>query len=336
MKSNSAICSLRVVLTALAALGSTGNVPAQTSSTGAAQDYPIKPIRLVSPFTAGGSSDTLGRLIGIKLAETWNQQIVVENRPGAGGVIGTDFVAKAAPDGYTILLTSSSTVAVAPALGVKLPYDSLTDLAPITQVASAHQILVVHPSLPVKSVRELIAFSKSRPGELAFATNGNGTPSHIAGELFEQMAKVDMLAVPYKGGSQGSIAVVSGEVSLTFGSLISMLPYVRGGRLRALAVTGAKRSIALPSLPTVSEAGLRGYEVNNWYGMFAPAATPQNIIAKLNAAIVRVMHLPEVRERLLNLGVEPVGNLPRELAAYMKTEIAKWTQLIKSSGARKN
>jgi tripartite-type tricarboxylate transporter receptor subunit TctC len=323
-----------VALAALAAFAVAGNSHAQITAAAAERSYPAKLIHLISPYPPGGSSDTLGRLVGQKLTEAWGQPVIVENRAGAAGTIGSDYVAKAPPDGYTILLTSSSTHAVGPALGGKLPYDPLRDFAAVTQVASAYQILVVQPSLPAGSVRELIALAKSKPGQLSFASNGNGTPSHIAGELFKTMAKVEMLHVPYKGGGPMAIAMLSGEVSLTFGSLIGMLPHVRTGKLKALAVTAIKRQAAVPDLPTLSESGLAGYEVNNWYGVLAPAATPQEIVATLNTAIVKIMHLPEVRERLSKEGLEPAGTTPAEFASYIKAEIGKWSQVVKASGAR--
>lgn len=326
------------ILSAAAAVvvgvGAAGDGGAQTAAVTAAQGYPAKSIRFVSPFAPGGSTDTLARLIGQKITESWGQPVVVENRPGAGGTIGSDLVAKAPPDGYTILLTSVSAHAIGPALRGRLPYDPLRDFAAVTQVASGHNILVVHPSLPVKSVRELIALAKSKPGELTFASGGNGTPAHIAGELFKTMAKVEMVHVPYKGGGPAAIAILSGEVSLTFGSIATVLPQVRAGKVRAVAVTGARRSSAVPDLPTISEAGVPGYELNSWYGVLAPAATPREIVAKLSAEVVRILHLPEVRDRIAHEGIEPAGTTPEEFAAYIKAEIAKWARVVKASGAR--
>ncbi len=310
-----------------------GLVAALCIAHASAQSYPLKPIHLVSPYPPGGSSDTLGRLIGQKVSEDWNQQVIIDNRPGAAGAIGSDYASKATPDGYTLLLTSSATHAVAPALGVKLPYDPVRDFAAITQLASSVQILVVHPSLPVKTVRDLIALAKSQPGKLSFASNGNGTPSQIAGEMFKTMAKVDMLHVPYKGGGPAAIAVISGEVSLSFGSLIAMLPATHAGKLRPIAVTGLKRSPIAPELPTVNESGLPGYEITNWYGVLGPKALPAEIVNKLNAELVKVVRLPDVSKRLADDGLEPNGTSPQEFSNYIRSQIEKLTQVVKASGA---
>jgi len=298
----------------------------------AAQPYPSRPIRFVSPFAAGGSTDQLARLLGQKMSETWGQPIIVENRPGAGGTTGSELVAKAPPDGYTILLTSSSAHAIGPALRTKLPYDPIKDFAAVTQVASGFNLLVVHPSLPVHSVRELIALARARPGVIAYASGGIGTPAHMAGALFHALAKVDLVHVPYKGGAPAAVAILSGEVPVTFGSIQTVLPQVRNGRLRALASTGARRAAAVPDLPTVAEAGVPGYELNSWYGVLAPAATPHDIVAKLNAEMVRILRLSETRERLTHEGVEPAGTTSEEFAAYIKAEIAKWARVIRAAG----
>ena len=298
----------------------------------AAQPYPSRPIRFVSPFAAGGSTDQLARLLGQKMSETWGQPVIVENRPGAGGTTGSELVAKAPPDGYTILLTSSSAHAIGPALRTKLPYDPIKDFAAVTQVASGFNLLVVHPSLPVHSVRELIALARARPGVIAYASGGIGTPAHMAGALFHALAKVDLVHVPYKGGAPAAVAILSGEVPVTFGSIQTVLPQVRNGRLRALASTGARRAAAVPDLPTVAEAGVPGYELNSWYGVLAPAATPHDIVAKLNAEMVRILRLSETRERLTHEGVEPAGTTSEEFAAYIKAEIAKWARVIRAAG----
>ena len=299
-----------------------------------AQRYPARPIRIVSPFAAGGSTDILARLIGQKLTASWGEPVIVDNRAGAGGIIGSDLVAKAQPDGYTLLLTSTSAHAINPALHRTLPYDPLRDFAAVTQVATGHNILVVHPSVPAKSVQELIALAKSNPGTLTFSSGGNGTPAHIAGELFNSLAKVDMVHVPYKGGGPAAVALLAGEVSLSFGSVTTVLPQVRANRLKALAVTGAKRSSMVPELPTIAEAGVPGYALNSWYGVLAPARTPRQIVAKLSAEIVRILNLADVRAKLLQEGVDPEGTTPQEFSAFIRAEVEKWPRLVKAAGAR--
>lgn len=323
----------RSVLGALAVLLAAAVTTESAAQTGA-QGYPARPLRFVSPFSPGGTTDTLARLIGQKLTETWGQSVVIENRPGAGGTIGAEAVARAAPDGYTLLLTSVGAHAVSPALRSKLAYDAVRDFSPITQVASGHNILVVHPSLPVRSVQELISFARNKPGQLTFASGGHGTSPHMGGELFKSLARVDMIHVPYKGGGPAAIALLSGEVSLSFGSIATVLPQVRAGKLWALAVTGRARSSALPDLPTVAEAGVPGYELNSWYGVLAPAHTSPEIVNKLGSEIIRVLRLPDVRERMLHEGVEPAGTTPEEFGAYIRSEIAKWTRVVKATGAR--
>ncbi|HEV8518040.1 MAG TPA: tripartite tricarboxylate transporter substrate binding protein [Burkholderiales bacterium] len=299
-----------------------------------AQRYPARPIRIVSPFAAGGSTDILARLIGQKLTESWGEPVIVDNRAGAGGIIGSDLVAKAQPDGYTLLLTSTSAHAINPALHRTLPYDPLRDFAAVTQVATGHNILVVHPSVPAKSVQELIALAKSKPGTLTFSSGGNGTPAHIAGELFKSLAKVDMVHVPYKGGGPAAVALLAGEVSLSFGSVTTVLPQVRANRLKSLAVTGAKRSSMVPELPTIAEAGVPGYALNSWYGVLAPARTPRQIVAKLSTEIVRILNLADVRAKLLQEGVDPEGTTPQEFSAFIRAEVEKWPRLVKAAGAR--
>lgn len=304
------------------------------AQTGGAAAYPAKAIRFVSPFAPGGSTDTLARVIGQKMNEAWGQPVIVDNRPGAGGTIASELVAKSPPDGYTILLTSVSAQAISPALRSRLAYDPVRDFAAVSQVASGHNILAVHPSLPVTSVKELIALARARPAELTFSSGGSGTPAHIGAELFKSMANVNMVHVPYKGGGPAAIALLSGEVSLTFGSISTVLPQVRAGKVRALAVTGSKRAAAAPNLPTVGEAGVPGYELNSWYGVLAPGATPAEIVTKLGAEIVRIVHAPDVRDRLTREGVEPAGTTPAEFSAYIKAEIEKWARVVKASGAR--
>ncbi len=296
------------------------------------QRYPSKTIRFVSPFAAGGSTDGLARLIGQRLTEAWEQPVVVDNRPGAGGTLGSDIVAKAPPDGHTILLTSVSAHAIGPAMRRKMPYDPVKDFATLSQVASGHNVLAVHPSLPVKSVKELLALARAKPGQLTYGSGGVGTTTHIAGELFKSLGKVDLVHVPYKGGGPLSIALLSGEISISFGSIATVLPQVRAGRQRALAVTGAARAQAMATLPTVAEAGIAGYEMNSWYGVLAPAATPRDIVQRLSAEIARIIKLPETRERLAHEGQEAAGTTADEFATYLRSEVEKWARVVKSSG----
>jgi tripartite-type tricarboxylate transporter receptor subunit TctC len=297
-----------------------------------AQHYPAKAIRFVSPFAAGGSTDGLARLIGQKLTEAWNQPVVVENRPGAGGTVGSEIVAKAPPDGYTILLTSVSAHAIGPAMRRKLPYDPVMDFATISQIASGYNVLVVHPSLPVRSVKELLALSRARPGQLTYGSGGIGTTTHIAGELFKSLGKVDIVHVAYKGGGPLAIAILSGEVPVAFGSIATVLPQLRAGKLRGLAVTGSSRAAAIPDLPTIAEAGIPGYELNSWYGVLAPAATPRDIVQKLSAEIVRIVRLPDVREHLVYEGQEPAGTTAEAFAAYLRAEVEKWARVVRVAG----
>ena len=333
MKRKHGGCSIAAVAAALLWSGMIRDSAAQAPA-GTAQAYPGRPIRFISPFAPAGSTDILARLIGQKLTEAWGQPVIVENRPGAGGTTGSDAVAKSPPDGYTLLLTSSSAHAIGPALRAKLPYDPVRDFAAVSQVASGYNVLVVHPSLPARNVQELIALARTRPGQLTYSSGGIGTSAHIGGELFNALGKVDLVHVPYKGGAPAAVAILSGEVSLAFGSIQTVLPQVRAGRLRALATTGSKRSSAVPELPTSAEAGVPGYELNSWYGVLTTGGTPHEIVARLSAEIVRILRLPDVRERLLHEGVEPAGTTPEEFAAYIKAEIAKWTRVIKAAGAR--
>ncbi len=296
--------------------------------------YPNKAIRYVVPFPAGGPLDIVARSIGQELSKAWSQPVIVDNRPGAGGNIGADIVAKAPPDGYTILMGAVSTHAINVTLYNKLPYDPIKDFAPVTLITSVPNVLVVHPSVPAKNVKELIALAKSRPGQLNFASGSTGSAGHLAGELFNVMAGVDMTHIPYKGAAPAVIDLIAGHVSLMFDNLASALPNIKAGRVRALAVTTLKRSPLLPQLPTISESGLRGFDVSTWFGIFAPGATPPDIVARLNREVVRILHTPEMRERLATQGAEPVGNQPEEFAAFIKTEIPKYAKVVKASGAK--
>lgn len=295
--------------------------------------YPGKPIRWVLAFGApGGAPDTIARTIGPKLTEAWGHQVIVDPRTGAGGTIATDIVAKAQPDGYTILLASPSH-AINGALYSRLPYDPVADFAPVTHLADVPNIVVVHPSVPARSVKQLIALAKAKPGALNYGSAGSGSSQHLAGELFKKMAAVNMVHVPYKGGGAVVIDLISGQLQVTFGSTTS-LPGIRSGRLVALAVTTAKRVSVLPDLPTVSEAGLPGYEAAAWYAVFAPARTPRPIVEKIQAEIARAIKLPDVRERFALQMIEPVGSPPAELGTFLQREIVKWGAIVRESGAK--
>jgi tripartite-type tricarboxylate transporter receptor subunit TctC len=297
-------------------------------------NYPAKAIRYIVPFPAGGPLDIVARAIGQELTKSWGQPVIVDNRPGAGGNIGADIVAKAPPDGYTILMGAVSTHAINVTLYRKLPYDPIKDFAPVTLITSVPNVLVVHPSLPVRNVKDLIALAKARPGQLNFASGSTGSAGHLAGELFDSMAGVQMTHIPYKGAAPAVIDLIAGHVSLMFDNLSSALPNIKAARVRAIAVTTLKRSPLLPDVVTISESGLRGFDVSTWFGIFAPARTPPDIVAKLNGEIVRVLHTRDMRERLALLGAEPIGNQPDEFAAFIKTEIPKYAQVIKASGAK--
>lgn len=297
-----------------------------------AQTYPAKPIRLVVPTTPGGSVDTLARTIGPKLSERWGQQVVVDNRSGAGGTIAAEFTAKSPPDGYTVMLGTIASLGTNVSLQKKLPYDPVKDFAPVTLVATQNLVLTVHPSLPAKNVRELVKFAKSRPGQLTFASAGNGTGSHLSGELFKLLAGVDMLHIPYKGVAPALVDVISGQVSMSFPSILTSLAQVNSGRLRALAITGANRSSALPEVPTMREAGIKDYESATWYGIVAPAATPPEIVNKLSAEVAAIVRQPDTRERIARDGADPVGNTPQEFGRFMQSEIEKWRKVIRAAG----
>ena len=300
---------------------------------GAQTAYPQKPIRLVAPFAPGGGTDILARLVGQKASEMLGQQIIVDNRGGAGGTVGTEIAAKAPPDGYTLILVSASH-AINPGLYPKLPYDSVNDFAPITQIATSPGILVVNPSLPVKSVKDLIALARARPGQINYASAGSGTPPHLAGELFKVMANIDMVHVPYKGNAPAFTDVIGGHVSLIFPTMPSAMPFIKSGRLRAVAVTSAKRSPAAPDIPTIAESGLPGYEATSWYGILAPARTPAPIVAQLNQVLVSVIGAPDMKDKLAAQGLDPVGNTPQQFAAVIRSEIEKWVKVVKASGAK--
>ena len=300
----------------------------------AAQSYPERPIRLVVPFPPGGGSDITGRVIAQKLGEALGQQIIVDNRGGAGGNIGTDIVAKAVPDGYTICMALSGPFSINGSLLGKLPFDPLKDFALITLAGATPNLLVAHPSVSVQTVKELIALAKASPGRINFASSGLGTPAQLAGELFNTMAGVKLTHVPYKGAAPALTDLLAGQVQLMFSTMPPALPHVKAGKLKAIAVTSAKRSLTTPELPTIAEAGLPGFEAITWYGMAAPAGTPKPIIARLNTEVVRLLQVPEVKERLLATGTEVAGTSPEQFAAYIKSETVKWAKVVKESGAR--
>ncbi len=299
-----------------------------------AQSYPVKTVRWISPWPAGGANDILSRAIGQELTRSFGQQVIIDNRPGASGTIGTDFVAKSAPDGYTITLGSTPTHATAPSVYATLPYDPLRDFAPVTLIATLPNVLVVHPSVPAASVKELIAIAKAQPGKLNFASTGNGTSQHLSGELFKVMSGVDMVHVPYKGTAPALTDLLAGQVDLAFDNMPALLPHIQSGKLRALAVTPSRRSATLPNLPTVAEAGLPGYDASVWFGVFVPAATPRDIINRLHDAIVKGLNTPELKQRMAGIGAEVVGNTPDEFGAYWRAEIPKWAKVVKAAGIK--
>ena len=299
-----------------------------------AQSYPAKPIRMVSGFPPGGPSDLVARTIAQKLAASLAQPVVVENRPGLGGVIATEQVAKSPPDGYTIIHGTIGGVAVAMSLVPNRGYDTLRDFAPITQTVFVTNILIVHPSVPARSVKELLALARARQGRLNYGSSGSGTLPHLAGELLKLMTKVDITHVAYKGSAPSLTAVISGEVELTYANIPAISAHVKSGRLRPIANLGPQRSDQLPQVPTMAEAGVKGVEVVVWYGIFAPAATPRDVVAKLADTLGRAARSPDIRQKLLDLGAEPVGNTPEEFGKLFREEVARWAEVVKVSGAR--
>ena len=298
-----------------------------------APGYPNKTIRIVVPFPPGGISDVMSRVFGQKFTDSWNQPVIIENRAGAGGNIGSDIVAKSPPDGYTLVMGSIGTHAVNASLFSKMPYDTVKDFAPVALVVEADGLLVLHPSVPVKTVKDLIAFARARPGQLAYASAGNGTASHLAGELFKSLAKIDLVHIPYKGNVPAITDLVGGQTSMLFATMPTVLPLARAGKLHALAVTGAQRNPAAPEIPAMAET-LPGFDVTNWIGLFAPAGTPADIVAKLNTEAMRIMRLPEVQSRLVNEGAKSRPNTPVEFGAFVKTEMARWGKVIRQAGVR--
>jgi len=321
-------CKSMLVLVAAAAM--------ILSESAAAQTYPSKTVRMVIPFSAGGAADVPGRIIMQKLSAVLGQQVIVENRPGAGSTIGADIVAKSQPDGYTIFMISN-THFVSAALHKKLSYDSLNSFTPVTQITNAPNVLVVHPSLPVKSVKDLIALAKSRPGQIDFASSGNGSTQHLTGALFASMAGINITHIPYRGSGPVTADLLGGQVMLAFPGIAGMLPHIRAGKLRPLGVTGSRRSAELPDVPTIAEAGVKNYEMLAWFGVAAPKGLPRPIQMKLHANLLQVLKAPEMKSALQKVGQEPTWNdNPEQFFAFMKNEAAKWAKVVKASGAEIN
>jgi tripartite-type tricarboxylate transporter receptor subunit TctC len=317
-----ALCAAAALVAALPLAAAAAEDPAK---------YPSKAIRWIVPFPPGGGNDTIARLIGAQMATALGQQVLIDNRPGAAGALGAQVAASAPADGYTIFLAGVGSHGLNPNLRRKLPYDAVKDFDPISLIASAPLLVVVHPSLPVKSVKELIALAKAKPGVINYASNGTGGSSHMAVELFDMMAGTRMTHVPYKGLAPALTDLMSGEVQVMFSSAVAMLPQVKAGRLRAIAMTGAKRSAAIPDIPTVAEAGLKGYETGSWYGAVAPAGTPKHAIDRLSSEIIRITKSPAITNKLNEEAVIPVGSTPAEFGAYIKSEIARWAKVIKQA-----
>jgi tripartite-type tricarboxylate transporter receptor subunit TctC len=298
-----------------------------------AQEYPAKPVRIIIGFPPGGATDLVARLMAPKYTGIFKQQFIVDNRPGANGVIGSDLAAKAAPDGYAIHLATVGSLVLSPATS-RVPYDPLKDFAPISQAVALQNIFIVHPNLPVRSIKELTALARAKPGALNFASSGTASPGHLAGELFKSMARVNLVHVPYKGGGPAMIDLVAGHVEIFVAVISTAVPQVKAGKARALAVTGGRRAAALPDVPTVAETGLKGYEATNWYGMVAPANTPRAIVERLHKVTVSVLEMPDVKQALLDQGIEAAPNTPEQFAVYIKSETSKWAKVIKASGIK--
>jgi tripartite-type tricarboxylate transporter receptor subunit TctC len=299
-----------------------------------AANFPNKPVRFIAPFPPGGSTDLLARLVAQKLTESWGQQVVVENRGGAAGTIGVELAARAAPDGYTIVMGHVGTFGVNPTLYPKLSYDAVRDFAPITVLATVPNGMAVHPSLPVKTARDFVALARARPGELLYASGGSGSASHLAGEYLKLLTKINMVHVPYKGTAPAMISMISGETTMTITGMVALGPHIKSSRLKLLGVATLKRLTIMPDVPTLNESGVPGYDANQWYGVLAPAATPRDIVAKLHADIVKVLARTDVKERLAADGAEAVANTPEQFAAHIKAEIAQWAPVVKASGAK--
>jgi tripartite-type tricarboxylate transporter receptor subunit TctC len=299
-----------------------------------AQSWPSRQLRLVIPFAPGGGADIAGRLIGQDLSEVLKQPVVIENRTGAGGTIAPNNVAKSPPDGYSLVLGHLGGIAIAPHLYKDLPFDPINDLAPVTLVVNGLSVLVVNPDLPVKTVGELVAHAKANPDKLSFGSAGSGTDTHLAGELFKSMTGTSMVHIPYRGGAPALVDLLAGRVQLSFASVATTISSIQSGKLRAIAMTGSKPFEGLPGVPTIAASGVPGYEINNWYGIFAPANTPQDIIARLNTETIKILQKPEIRAKLIAAGLEPTWNTPAEFAGYVRAETAKWRKIVVDSGAK--
>ncbi len=304
------------------------------ATTAFAAAYPDKPIRLVCPIPPGGTTDLVARLVAQKLTESLGQQVIVDNRGGAGGIIGTEMVARSAADGYTLLLGSMTTHAINPAFHKGLAYDAVRSFQPVSRIIAAPQLLVVHPSVAAKSVRELIALAKAKPGQLTYATASMGTAPHLAYELFKSMAGVNIIGVPYKGSGPSIIDLIGGQVQSMITGIVVLMPHVKAGKLRALGVTSPARAAVMPELPTLAESGVPNFDVRVWFGVFLPAGTPRPIVMQLNERIRKIVEAPDVRQRLIEQGADPVSDTPEEFGAYVKTELARWTKVVKDTGAR--
>jgi len=325
----------RMVLLAATVVLTLSCAPVETSRAAeTAAPFPAKPVRLIVPFTPGGSTDILARAIGQKLAETWGQSVIIDNRPGAGGSIGMEMAAKAAPDGYTLVMGHVGTLAANPALYPKLPYDPVKDFAPITLIAMVPNVLVVGPAVPSQNVRELVALAKSKPGKLDYGSGGNGSAAHLATEYFKLKAGVDLQHIPYKGTAPALSDLLGGQIALMITGLPPVLPHVKAGKLRILGVASAQRLKGFPDIPTIAESGVPGYEATQWYGLLAPAATPKDIVAKLNSDAVKALKDPSVAERLAGEGAEPVGDTPEQFGAFIRSEIELWGKVIRATGAK--
>ena len=299
-----------------------------------AQAYPVKPVRVIVPNPPGGATDVLARIVAEELTPRLGRQVVVEHRPGASGTIGSNVVAKAPPDGYSMVMGHAASHATSPSMYRNLPYDPVSDFAPVTLVANVTNVIVIHPSLPPKSAKELEALAKARPGELVFGSGGSGAITHLAGELFKQKAGVNLVHVPYKGSGQAMADIVGGQVPIAFDQVVSSMPQVEAGKLRALAVTSAKRFASVPNLPTMSEAGVPGYEAVSWNGLAAPAATPREIVSRIQQDVARVLQLPDIKERFFRDGIAPVGSTPEQFAAHVRSERAKWEKVADAAGLK--
>ena len=324
---------LKKLLAPLALVMITLTVAGNASAQASAQNFPNKPIHIIVTFTSGGAPDIIARLIGERMSADWGQPVIIDNKPGAGGNIGADFVAKSAPDGYNIVVGTVGTHSINGALYPKMPYDMVKDFSPITLLATTPNMLVVHNDVPAKNLKEFIELGK-KEGKMSFASSGSGTSIHVSGELFKSVTGIDMMHIPYKGRASAIPDLLGGRVTMMFDNMPSSLPLVKEGKLRALGVTSLKRSVAAPDIPTLAEAGLPGFDAVSWFAMFAPANTPETIVTKLQLEIAKILKSPDISKRLLDLGLEPIDSTPKELATYQRNEIAKWAKVVKDSGAK--